>query len=123
VHSPAYSAWRTLDWGIPAFVLVCACLGLERYFARWTLLVRLGNHSYSVYLVHPIIWCTAHYIRQTMHPNGYVLVWGSLATIALLGAASYRFLERPAGRLVTRWLLPLGQAARTDNASPEGRAA
>ena len=100
---------REIDYGAPAFLLVCACLGLERYFARAGLLVHLGNHSYSVYLIHPAILYAGAYTRHIRQWNVAVVSLGCFAAIALIGAASYRFLERPAGRLITWCLLPRSQ--------------
>jgi peptidoglycan/LPS O-acetylase OafA/YrhL len=106
-RSPSGSGWgRTVDDGVPAFLLVCAVLGLERYFARANLLVHFGNHSYSVYLIHPTVLYAGWYVHRTTQCNVAVLSVGCLAAIAALGGASYRFLERPAGRLLTRLLLP-----------------
>jgi len=97
---------RAVDYGVPAFLLVCAFLGLERYFARASIFAHLGNHSYSVYLIHPTILYAGWYIHRSARGHGVFISWCCLAVIALLGAASYRLLERPAGRVLTRWLMP-----------------
>jgi peptidoglycan/LPS O-acetylase OafA/YrhL len=104
VHSPAYTMSRAIDWGIPAFLLVCGCLGLERQLARWRWLVHAGNHSYSVYLIHPMILATGWYAQHALRANAWLVMIGCFAAIAGLGAASYHVLELPAGRLVVRWL-------------------
>jgi exopolysaccharide production protein ExoZ len=102
---PPWGLVRAVDCGPAAFVLVCAVLGLERYFSRMRLLVHLGDHSYSVYLVHPTILYVGYYAVREWGWSRPVVAWSCFAVIALLGAASYRFVERPAGRLVTRALL------------------
>jgi exopolysaccharide production protein ExoZ len=94
------------DYGVPAFLLVCAFLGLERYFARATLLVHLGNHSYSVYLIHPTILYVGWYTHRSTRGHGVLIAWCCIVAIAVVGAVSYRFFEKPAGRVVTRWLMP-----------------
>lgn len=97
---------RGLDRGAPAFLIMCACLGLEPYFRRAGLLVRMGDHSYSVYLIHTWVLALAYQVHITYKGHGVLVSWCALAAIALLGAASYHLLERPAARLLTRWLLP-----------------
>lgn len=107
VRPPAPSGLvREVDYGAPAFLLVCASLGLERYFARAAVLVHLGNHSYSVYLIHPTILYAGWYAHRARAGHGRLISVGCFVAIALVAAASYRFLERPAGRLLTRRLLP-----------------
>ncbi len=115
-HADSHAPVRGLEWGAPAFLLVCAFLGLEPYFKRATLFVHLGDHSYSVYLIHTTILSVASYIHRA-HRGHIVLISAcSFAAIALLGAASYRFLERPAARLMLRLLLPRRPPHRAQSA-------
>jgi exopolysaccharide production protein ExoZ len=53
MRAPA-SAWRVLYWGIPAAMIVYACLSAEKLFAHrwWNIPVLIGNASYSIYLFH-----------------------------------------------------------------------
>jgi exopolysaccharide production protein ExoZ len=95
---------RVIGSGPAAFVLVCAMLGLERYFVRASWLVHLGDHSYSVYLAHPPILYLGLYAVTEWHWNRPIVATICLSGIALIGAASFHFIERPAGRLVTRGL-------------------
>jgi exopolysaccharide production protein ExoZ len=106
--APANTLSRELECGVPAFLLVCAALGLEPLFKRAALLKRLGDHSYSVYLIHPAILYSGWYLGGSRHVRYYyaLLSIACLAAIALVGAASYRFIEQPAGRWITRRLLP-----------------
>lgn len=62
---PQAAAFRALFWGVPAAIVVYACLCLERRFAsaRWNGPVLLGDASYSIYLFHltiinilPLLW-------------------------------------------------------------------
>jgi len=110
----SYSPLRGLEWGAPAFLLVCACLGLERYFKRATLLIHLGDHSYSVYLIHTSVLSVASYIHRGHRGHIVLISVCALSAIALIGAGSYHFLERPAARLLTRLLLPRRQEPATD---------
>lgn len=102
---PPWGLIRAVDCGPAAFVLVCAVVGLEPRFSRMRLLVRLGDHSYSVYLIHPTILYFGYYAVREWGWNRPMVAWICFALIALIGAASYRFVERPAGRVVTRVLL------------------
>jgi peptidoglycan/LPS O-acetylase OafA/YrhL len=97
---------RLVDYGLPAFLLVCAFLGLERTFERARFLVHLGNHSYSVYLIHPTILYAGMYLHRTHGWRVPMISVACFTAIALIGALSYRLVERPAGRLVTRALMP-----------------
>jgi exopolysaccharide production protein ExoZ len=47
---------RFLLWGLPSAALVYGALTMEKHFARAGFLVRLGDASYSIYLVHYILW-------------------------------------------------------------------
>jgi exopolysaccharide production protein ExoZ len=115
------AAARALELGVPSFLLVCACLGLEPYFTRARWVVHLGNHSYSVYLLHTLVIAVAYDIHRAHRGHVVLISVCALAAIALLGAASYHFLERPAGRFVLRWLLP--RRATTLSAAPASSAA
>ena len=115
--APSYSPVRGIAWGAPAFLLVCAFLGLEPYFKRATLLVHLGDHSYSVYLIHTIVITVAYDIHRAHRGHFMLITVCTLVAIALLGAASYRFVERPAARMVLRllvgWRKPIERGTST----------
>jgi exopolysaccharide production protein ExoZ len=104
--APPWGLVRAVDYGPPAFLLVCAFLGLEPYFARARALVHLGNHSYSVYLIHPTILYAGWYLHVVRHWGIALATTTCFIAIVSIGAASYHFLERPAGRLLTRALSP-----------------
>ena len=92
---------RVINCGVPAFLLVCAFIGLEPHIQRARLLGRLGDHSYSVYLVHPaVLYLGAYAYNQTHIRHVFPIL--CLVVIALVGWASYRFVERPAGRWLSR---------------------
>lgn len=99
------SPLRGLDWGVPSFLLVCAFLALERHFERALLLKHLGDHSYSVYLAHPPILYLGWYAHRVEGVNRALVSVVCLVAIALVGAGSYRFVEQPARRRLSRWLL------------------
>jgi len=51
------AVWRVLYWGIPAALIVYACVSSEAQFAseRWALPLLIGDASYSIYLFHPAL--------------------------------------------------------------------
>lgn len=106
LRSSPGSLTHIIDCGIPAFLFVCAFIGCERHLQRAVLLKRLGDHSYSVYLIHPLILYIGFHVYRETHIRHGLISMACLALIALLGAASYRFIERPAGRWLTRLLRP-----------------
>lgn len=95
---------QAIEVGIPAFLLVCAFVGCERHFKRTAILTRLGDHSYSVYLIHPTILYLGYYVYRATGVRYGIISLACLITIALIGAGSYRFVERPSGRWLTRLL-------------------
>ena len=100
-RAPLVEPMRVITCGVPALLLVCACIGLEPHIKRASILGRLGDHSYSVYLVHPaILYLGAFGWKQTHIKHVFPIL--CMISIALIGWASYRFIERPLGRLLTR---------------------
>jgi peptidoglycan/LPS O-acetylase OafA/YrhL len=84
---PSAGPWRFLFWGAPAAAILAACLALEPSVGgrlpAWLLAV--GDASYAIYLVHP-------------------LIVPALARHGALAAASSVPLSLGAGLLVHRWL-------------------
>lgn len=107
-RAPLIEPMRVLSCGIPALLLVCAFLGLEPHFERLRTIGRLGDHSYSVYLIHPAVLYLGAYAWQRTHIR-HVFPFLCIGAIALLGWASYRFIERPVGRWVTRAIANRGR--------------
>jgi peptidoglycan/LPS O-acetylase OafA/YrhL len=75
---------RFLLWGLPSAALVYGALSLEKHFTRAGLLVALGDASYSIYLVHFIIYKAVH-------------LWWPIAAYAQvsLGYLVHLFVEKP----------------------------
>jgi peptidoglycan/LPS O-acetylase OafA/YrhL len=84
---PSAGPWRFLLWGVPAAAILAACLALEPSAgARLPAPLRsVGNASYAIYLVHP-------------------LIVPALARHGALAAAASVPLSIGAGMLVHRWL-------------------
>ena len=96
---------RLAAYGIPAAALVFAAIigkpapGMPRV-EIW--LIRLGDASYALYLVHPFVMRAVALLWLHLHKPGgvyaYIAICLALAQIAAL--AIHKFFERP----VTRWL-------------------
>jgi exopolysaccharide production protein ExoZ len=87
---------RWIAWGLPAVLMVTACLMLEGHL-RWPI-AWAGRYTYSLYLLHP-------FLLSMLAPLGHRLPFApSLALIPFICSAAivcwlaHRFLERPALR-------------------------
>lgn len=88
--------------------VVWGMLNFEDQFARARLLVRLGDWSYSTYLVHLIVLMFVHQMSASSAAAGALqTAWIVAALLAILGlsAWSYRYIELPSQRL----LVPSGK--------------
>lgn len=105
------SGSRVLFWGLPSAALVAA-LALSshtwhpgpvgRFFGL------LGDASYSLYLVHGLVyavvhWTLARWIDFSPFPWVYALLAFLLAIAG--GLCSYLLFERPATRMLQRWIV------------------
>ena len=101
--SPSY---QVIFWGIPAFALVAGLVIFEHRggVGSYKLLERLGDASYSIYLVHTIlIALLASVIGSRLShsfPAAFVAI--SLVAAALAGLCSYYLIERPLNRAFRR---------------------
>lgn len=86
-------------------------LGTTRFRVRAALLVRLGVISYSVYLLHPIVFAAVE--RSGLHPlaqpavGAAAYVFGTVVLTVLASEATYRLVEAPFvrfGRILAQWL-------------------
>jgi exopolysaccharide production protein ExoZ len=85
---------RTLVFGIPSFLLVAGAVALERTgcWRRSPLLERLGDASYSLYLLHGLVIALSHRFLPLPQPFNAAFV---IAVSILVSLASYRLFERP----------------------------
>jgi len=107
-------AWTTtICRGLPGGAIVAGAVSLEYSGLKVpSLLVSLGNSSYSLYLVHPFvlhpigkIWQVLH-LGDTMLPA--VLFISGFCIATLVGLVSYRAIEQPMVRWVSsRWKTPV----------------
>lgn len=104
-HGGEIIAWRGLVWGVPAVAVVAGVLSLEarwgRYVPRWAL--RLGDASYSIYLVHtfvlPAVGLLLMHLHHSWRYEVTMLVFISVTLSSLAGVLSYEAIERP----VNKW--------------------
>lgn len=92
---------RPFYLGIPAAVLLYGMVGIERRWRAPKLAVELGDASYSIYLWHAVILHQVRILAINPYPSlltGVVLV----IFMALLGLASYRYIEMPIARAIAK---------------------
>ncbi|MDQ0454772.1 acyltransferase family protein [Rhizobium paknamense] len=94
--------WRVLGWGVPAFCVVTGALAIERAGAwpsrlLWPL-EKLGDASYSLYLLHGIAIAAGHRFLGTSIAVNALIVLVSLVMAQL----SFMLFEKPVGRLLNR---------------------
>lgn len=97
--------YRLLTWGVPACLIVCGALAIERA-GRWPSGLRVleigGDASYSLYLLHGLVISLMAKILGTT-----LTAKAATAIIAIaLALASYRLFERPVGAFLTRFVRP-----------------
>ncbi|MCC2976608.1 acyltransferase [Sphingomonas sp. PL-96] len=97
---------RVLVAGVPAAALLAAAtLGPEPRFSPWVVpLTRVGDASYSLYLLHPVTLIVLGKLAQklpsvTLFPGGALVAAAVIAAVAL-ALASFRWGERP----MTAWI-------------------
>lgn len=104
------SGWRLATWGVPAALLVIAMIRLEPIFMRHHGLRRMGDQSYSVYLVHVIVlWLANALLHEHWGLPAWLTLAISVAIIATLSWASFELLEKR----LTRRLKPPHHMPRT----------
>lgn len=104
------SPLRGLSWGLPAAVFIYALISLEREgrMPRVALCLLLGNASYSLYLIHPMVLSALDQIiaRVGVTVTGPLpelgLTSAIVAVAALAGCVCYWLVERPLGWVVHR---------------------
>lgn len=102
---------RTLFWGVPAAAMLYGALGALTF--RSTLLARLGDWSYALYLTH--IFVITFYIRHVISQVTFIeLPWPvhyliMVASACATAAMFYVLIERP----LSRWVLRKMQGRRS----------
>ncbi|MBS0295559.1 MAG: acyltransferase [Proteobacteria bacterium] len=93
-------AWRPLLWGGPATLIVGGAVALEAsgWGRPWPWLQRLGDASYSIYLVHA--FPTAVLIRTGGFTSAWLFVPAAMALVVATGVAARLLIEKPLLRLL-----------------------
>jgi peptidoglycan/LPS O-acetylase OafA/YrhL len=103
---------RVVCWGLPGAAILIGAVSLERTgLTVPRFLVALGNSSYSLYLTHPFVLPVfgklgfAWHVSEKVSPFTFGLL--AFVTSLFVGHAVYRFVERPAIRLLSKaWAIP-----------------
>jgi exopolysaccharide production protein ExoZ len=96
------SLLRFFLWGIPAALLVSGCLFAEKngsgsFILNNKLIDLLGNSSYSLYLLHFIVYdlCVALYLRVGFFMNPDLAIFVQLALAITASVLFYKWVEAP----------------------------
>ncbi|MEZ1314414.1 acyltransferase [Pseudomonas fluorescens] len=95
---------RSIQWGVPALLLVWAAISLEGTVKEIKLMSLLGDASYSTYLVHALVgplyifYTVKFNIATTIGP--YVYLAGMLLLCHAAGIAAHIFVEKPINNIV-----------------------
>lgn len=93
---------KFLLWGIPSGCIVAGCVLLEKngrltglFNNQWTLL--LGNASYSIYLIHYIIFnaLSLVYAKTNFLRQGDIMIWLQLIIATAIAIVFYKLVEKP----------------------------
>nr|WP_312230175.1 acyltransferase [Pseudomonas sp.] len=88
------NSMRLLHWGVPSALIVAACIAMEPWFKDNRLLARMGDCSYSVYLLHVIILSLGWYLQASLDLNPYVVIVACMPLIGLASWGSYELIEK-----------------------------
>ncbi len=100
--------FRFLFWGIPSAITISGFIFSFPYFLAGTWLEKLGNASYSLYLIQAFsLPATGLLLKKYMHMNLDSNVFISLLTLCTLclGYTLYIYLEKPLTSYLTKKLL------------------
>jgi exopolysaccharide production protein ExoZ len=108
--------YRVVTWGIPAFAVVSGALMIE-YAGRWPgkliwPLAKLGDISYSLYLVHTLVIAIGHRFLGDNVAASIVIVAGTIA----VATGCFHFVEKPSAKRARRLFAQL--AGTVKPASP-----
>jgi exopolysaccharide production protein ExoZ len=89
-------ALRFLAWGLPSALLLAGLLATPDRLRSHSLLARLGDASYSIYLVHGVAITAMLLIwLHTGAARGDICFWALVAGGAFAGLTGHRWVERP----------------------------
>lgn len=98
-----------VKWGVPAFAIVASALMLERGDGRagHPMLLRLGEASYAIYLIHPFVIkalsvLAGRFFRDAAAPMQAFILVATLIIVGVVGVALHLFVEQPLLRALRR---------------------
>jgi len=99
-----FENWRLLSWGLPSAAIVAACV-LSRESAEFggagRFLAFLGDCSYSLYLIHPLVLPVIRRAMQSLGASSaFAYVAVAVLAAGLAGVVCYLLFERPVTRLL-----------------------
>jgi exopolysaccharide production protein ExoZ len=117
--------WRAVQWGLPCAAVVA---GLVLSSASWKpglpgqAFAFLGDASYSLYLMHMILFAMVRPISHWVDPALFVWPYAVLlVVVAIAGSgAMYRLFERPVTRALQARIRAIGTRSATLNNSSRG---
>ena len=88
---------RTVAQGIPAMILVAGCVGLDARFQRFapSILSKLGDASYSLYLTHTITLLAITPVVARTNVSPWIAGGVIVMVCVVVSLASYAFIEKP----------------------------
>ncbi len=120
----AHGALRPLVWGVPAALIFAGFVLRTVPAARgapWAILVALGDASYAIYLLHPLVVRGLRVGFDKAPASAAVSPWLfvalGLAAVVPLACAVHRFVERPLTRSLSRLLGTAPTRRRADRAA------
>lgn len=95
----AVAAWRVLVWGVPSLLVVLGAVVLEPSGPPGVVrraLARLGDASYVLYLIHPLVLFVAYaFFRSTPDLAGDLIILAALIACSGLALVVHRWIEQP----------------------------
>lgn len=98
---------RALIFGLPSFTIVLGAIALDRSMVKWpSMLVLLGDASYSIYLTHFFVTQTCIKFAERMHIKSGIVLAALLliafAGVGLVGVLTHLFIEKPLTNVTRR---------------------
>lgn len=92
--------WRTVIFGLPALLIVFSIINAERNgFVLSSLLVSIGDASYSIYLSHILTLSAVGRIWRIFSVDAtwdnFIMIPILISAVIIVGMLSYRYVEKP----------------------------
>lgn len=103
--------YRIWIWGVPGAILLASVVSLEGRLKAGNIrpLVKLGDASYSLYLIHALIigavWAVAAKVVPMNALVGTVMYLLAIVASVLVAWVTYQFVELPVTTRLSKWLV------------------